>query len=196
MAITSKLKFVEFANEKKQNVTNTTLTGDTFVSDYGNNYWSFTITSAPYSRAELGTNMPLSSDNSDVYSFILPSPIKSTQGSATGTITVSASTADGNTPAVGSTQIGVSGGTGTLKNGDFIKFSNHTKVYMLTADVNLDGSTIDQVYFYPPLIKNVSGATMTYNNVPIKATPTSERFEYNVDTVGYVSWSQNFREII
>jgi hypothetical protein len=196
MTLSSKLRFAEFANQKQKNVTNVTLTGDTFVTDYGNNYWSFTITSAPFSLAEAGDNMPLSNNNTDVYSFVLPSTLKDTQGTATGTVTVSASTFNGNRPTVGSMQVGVTGGTGSFKNGDFIKFSNHTKVYMLTADVNLDGSTVDEIYFYPPLIKNVAGATVVYNNVPINAVPTSDGFEYDVGTTGYVSWSQDFREVI
>ena len=70
--------------------------------------------------------------------------------------------------ASGSTAVGVTGGTGTLKKGDLIKFSNHNKVYMITEDVNLDGSTVDRIPFYPPLITALTGGgqTITYTDVP------------------------------
>ena len=58
------------------------------------------------------------------------------------------------------------GGTGTLKAGDFIKFSNHDKVYMLTSDVNMDASTQDFFNIFPALAAAVTNTTtITYNDV-------------------------------
>ena len=73
---------------------------------------------------------------------IVPPTISTTRGTASGTITVAntTSTSPVISLASGSTAVGVTGGTGTLKKGDLIKFSNHNKVYMITEDVNLDGT--------------------------------------------------------
>ena len=101
---------------------------------------------------------------------IVPPTISTTRGTASGTITVAntTSTSPVISLASGSTAVGVTGGTGTLKKGDLIKFSNHNKVYMITEDVNLDGSTVDRIPFYPPLITALTGGgqTITYTDVP------------------------------
>lgn len=66
----------------------------------------------------------------------------------------------------GATSISSSGWTGVgdyLKAGDIFKFSNHSKVYMSTKDVNSGSTSID---FIPELTTAVSGGAITVNNVP------------------------------
>ena len=56
---------------------------------------------------------------------IIPPEVEDARGTASGTPTGTAS--------AGATSITIGGtGTGTLKAGDFIKFANHSKVYMLS----------------------------------------------------------------
>jgi hypothetical protein len=79
------------------------------------------------------------------------------------------STYTGASIALGSTSVPVdnSGNTGTLKKGDLIKFSNHDKVYMLTEDANLDGSSVNELNIYPSLVSEVTGSTtIVYTDVP------------------------------
>ena len=117
---------------------------------------------------------------------IVPPEIGSTRGTASGTVTVvddsSVSPAYNNQK--GSSAIGVSGGSGTLKKGDIIKFSNHDKVYMLTEDVNLDGSTVDTLSLHPPLVTDLGAATITYNSVPIKVFMDSDQLKFITQTDG------------
>jgi hypothetical protein len=129
---------------------------------------------------------------------VVPPVISSTTGTAAGTVTV----ADVNTvdplmgTSAGSSSVGVSGGTGTLKKGDLIKFSNHNKVYMLTEDVDLDGSTVDQVSFYPPLVESVTGGatTITYNSVPFTVFFNNDQISYELLTDGLYRYEIDVRE--
>ena len=176
------------------------VSGQTQRIKSGAQYWSFKLKSPPLSR----------SDFNAIYSFIVqqdgqveaftvvPPVISNTTGTAAGTVTV----ADVNTTdplmgtSAGSSSVGVSGGTGTLKKGDLIKFSNHNKVYMLTADVDLDGSTVDQVNFYPPLVESVTGGatTITYNSVPFTVFFNNDQISYELLTDGLYRYEIDVRE--
>jgi hypothetical protein len=138
----------------------------------GSQYWSFKLKSPAMTRADMMADYAfIVQQDGQVESFnIVPPTISTTRGTASGTITVAntTSTSPVISLASGSTAVGVTGGTGTLKKGDLIKFSNHNKVYMITEDVNLDGSTVDRIPFYPPLITALTGGgqTITYTDVP------------------------------
>ena len=45
--------------------------------------------------------------------------------------------------------------TGLIPKGSFIKFSNHDKVYVVTADINMDNNSDVTGSFYPPLVTSV-----------------------------------------
>jgi hypothetical protein len=138
----------------------------------GSQYWSFKLKSPAMTRADMMADYAfIVQQDGQVESFnIVPPTISTTRGTASGTITVAntTSTSPVISLASGSTAVGVTGGTGTLKKGDLIKFSNHNKVYMITEDVNLDGSTVERIPFYPPLITALTGGgqTITYTDVP------------------------------
>ena len=139
----------------------------------GSQYWSFKLKSPAMTRANMMADYAfIVQQDGQVESFnIVPPTISTTRGTASGTITVAntTSTSPVISLAPGSTAVGVTtDGTGTLKKGDLIKFSNHNKVYMITEDVNLDGSTVDRIPFYPPLITALTGGgqTITYTDVP------------------------------
>jgi len=86
---------------------------------------------------------------------VTPSEISSASGTVSGTVTCSAA-------AAGLVSVTIAGLTGTFKAGDVIKFSGHSKVYMLTADAG-NGA----MAFTPPLISAVSSSdTVIYNDVP------------------------------
>lgn len=122
----------------------------------------------------------------DSFTIVLPE-ISSTRGTASGTLTNNA------TVAAGLSQCQTNGGSGTLKKGDLIKFSNHDKVYMLTADVTISG-TNDTISFYPELTTVITNTTtITYDSVPMKVymsdtttsfkTNTNGSFSYRIDVI-------------
>jgi len=81
-----------------------------------------------------------------------------------------------------------------LKAGDLIRFTNHTKVYMVTDDVTSSGTGTANVNITPALVSGVSNnEAVTINNVPFRMTlnndsqeiavGTTELYQYEVDLI-------------
>lgn len=167
----------------------------TFKQKYLSQRWQFELSSPPVLRSEAFEIMSALRNNR-TNSFILPT-ISNTSGTASGTITaqlISSVTPDYNYTK-GSTTVPVAGGTGTIKKGDFIKFSDHAKVYQVTGDVNLDGSTIDSIGIFPGLFQDLtSGATVAYNNVSFTVSHVGQELEIDTDENGYYEYTLNLQE--
>ena len=102
---------------------------------------------------------------------IIPPEVEDARGTASGT--------PNGTASAGATSITLGGtGTGTLKAGDFIKFSNHDKIYMVVADQS-DIST-GTLTIEPPLTTAVSSSDITYDNVPFTVHLTNDIQEFGV----------------
>ena len=102
---------------------------------------------------------------------IVPPEVEDARGTASGT--------PNGTASAGATSITLGGsGTGTLKAGDFIKFANHDKVYMVVADQS-DIST-GSLTIEPPLTTAVSSSDITYDNVPFTVHLTNDIQEFGV----------------
>jgi len=102
---------------------------------------------------------------------IVPPEVEDARGTASGT--------PNGTASAGATSITLGGtGTGTLKAGDFIKFANHDKVYMVVADQS-DIST-GSLTIEPPLTTAVSSSDIQYDNVPFTVYLTNDIQEFGV----------------
>ena len=102
---------------------------------------------------------------------IIPPEVEDARGTASGT--------PNGTASAGATSITLGGtGTGTLKAGDFIKFANHDKVYMVVADQS-DIST-GSLTIEPPLTTAVSSSNITYDNIPFTVHLTNDIQEFGV----------------
>ena len=100
---------------------------------------------------------------------IIPPEISDARGTASGT--------PNGTASLGGTSITIAGtGSGTLKAGDFIKFANHDKVYMVVADAS-DIST-GTITIEPPLTTAVSSSDITYDSVPFTVHLTNDMQEF------------------
>jgi hypothetical protein len=100
---------------------------------------------------------------------IIPPEISDARGTASGT--------PNGTASAGATSITLGGtGTGTLKAGDYIKFANHDKVYMVVADQS-DIST-GSLTIEPPLREAVSSSDITYDSVPFTVYLVNEMQEF------------------
>lgn len=74
--------------------------------------------------------------------------------------------------------------------GDFIRFTNHDKVYQLTDDVTFDSSGNGRLNLFPNLVEGVNlNETITYYNVPFKVYLKSQTqdFGYNAERQTTVS---------
>lgn len=100
---------------------------------------------------------------------IVPPEISNARGTASGT--------PNGTASAGDTSITLGGsGSGTLKAGDYIKFANHDKVYMVVADQS-DIST-GTLTIEPPLREAVSSSDITYDSVPFTVYLVNEMQEF------------------
>ena len=100
---------------------------------------------------------------------IIPPEVEDARGTASGV--------PHGTASAGATSITLGGsGSGTLLSGDFIKFSNHTKVYMVVSDQS-DIST-GTLTIEPPLTTAVSSSTIVYDNIPFTVFLTNDVQEF------------------
>ena len=110
-----------------------------------------------------------------------------TSGTATGTLLVN----NVSGYAAGDSSIVCDGLTGTLKAGDFIKFTGQDKVYTLTAD----GSTT--LAIEPPLLSAVAdNETVIYNDVPFTMAFADDSQEMSVGIEQLVGFSVKLVEVV
>ena len=190
-----------FSSQTTSRVT-VSVSGKTQRIKTGQQFFTFKLKSPKMTRLQVDADFSfIAAQDGQVESFtIVPPVISSTKGTASGTVTVvnATSSAPVLSLAAGSKNVGVSGGSGTLKKGDLIKFSNHDKVYMLTEDANLDGSTVDQLSFYPPLTTALTGGgqTITYNSVPFKVYLNSDTATFSTSADGLHQYEISVNEEI
>ena len=134
--------------------------GKTFRRQVAGQYWSFSLSFPEMTRANfapLQAFMIKQRGAKESFTVTFPSYMNA-QGTASGSPTGTAS--------AGATSITLGGsGSGTLKAGDFIKFANHDKVYMIVADAGNIASS-NTLTIEPPLQTAVSGIAITYDSVP------------------------------
>ena len=108
----------------------------------------------------------------DTFTMALPSGI-SPRGAWTGTPLVNGAVA------AGLTSVAIDGLsnsiTGIGKAGDFLKFSGHSKVYMLVSDVNSNGSGQATLTITPKLVAAVAdNESLTVTSVPFTVALTDD----------------------
>jgi len=91
--------------------------------------------------------------------------------------------------AIGSTSVDIDGITGALVVGDFVKFANHNKVYMVT---DVSGSTLT---LYPSLTSAVvDNEGVTYDSVPFRVRLSKSKNSMSVGSANRVRLTVNFIE--
>ena len=133
---------------KHNNLLSQTVSGRQQVRTLGGQQFCFTARYNVMTRAEF---MPVfafvTSQQGRLGSFtIVPPVIGNANGDVSGTVLVNGATN------AGAVSVPIDGISGTLKAGDFIKFANHSKVYMVTADITGAGT----VSIEPALVSNVA----------------------------------------
>jgi len=168
-------------------VTTETLTNKIYSKDIGGHYWSFTLQSVAMERADFGTIWAFLIQQKGTYDtfYVKPPEISSTAGTfnnSSGTNLPLTATA-----AVGASTITVTpAGTGTLKAGDLIKFSNHDKVYVITENKSLTNSTQTTINIFPELITALTLSEYALTNdvtVKVRLANDVQQFNTNIDNV-------------
>jgi len=137
----------------------------------GSQKWKFTASYAPLTRSEFApvwAFLASQRGRHGVFTIILPE-LSNTSGTATGTVTTTAAS-------IGASSVTVSGLSGILKAGDFVKFSGHDKVYVLTADRSGAGA----ISIVPELISAVGAEQLIYGSVPFTVRMSNDVQSYSV----------------
>ena len=155
----------------------------------GGQRWLIEANYPPMTRSDFSPLWAFSNAQQGQYStFIYQPPIyKDTSGTATGTLLVN----DAAGYSAGDSSITCDGLTGTLKAGDFIKFSGHDKVYTLTAD-GYTTLTIE-----PPLLSSVSdNETVVYIDVPFTMAFAEDKQVLSMGVDQMIGFSIKLVEIV
>jgi hypothetical protein len=169
------------------NLSSQTISGRMQVRNIGGQRFRFTASYPPMSRAEFApVNAFIMSQRGMAETFTIVLPEVSTKGgTATGTLSANANAA------IGATSVAVTGISGTLKAGDVIKFANHSKVYMVTADRSGAGT----MTFFPGLVSAVVNTEqITYTNVPFTVRLANDVQEFSIGTDLYYSYEVDMIE--
>ena len=178
------------------NIVTISTSGRRQVKTQQSQYWSFVASYPAMKRSEWAPIAAFVVKQRGAYeSWTVVLPDYSDTNGALNTESV---TVDGN-HGIGDTSITVNGPTtlsGALKAGDFIKFADHNKVYMVTEDVNFSGggSTIN---IEPGLQVAVSTTTaVEYKDVEFTVFLTNDVQEFNTGLAGVVQYEIEFREAL
>jgi hypothetical protein len=135
------------------------VSGRTQARSRGGQRWAFTAKFPPMSRATFGPVLAFVAAQDgrlETFQIVLPE-ISDAAGTASGTVL-----SDGG-GSIGDSTIDVDGLTGTLAPGDYFKWASHSKVYMVTAERDGDGT----LSFTPSLVEDVAdNEQLTYDSVP------------------------------
>lgn len=171
------------------NLSSQSISGRTQVRNIGGQRFEF---SAQYTRMTRSEFAPIlvftmaQRGSAETFTIVLPQ-ISSKSGDASGTILVNGA-AD-----IGATTVGVDGVTGTLKAGDMIKFANHTKVYMLTADRAGNGN----ISIQPALRVAVpNDNAVTFDSVPFTVRLNNDIQEFNLGSASLVDYEIDMIEAV
>lgn len=170
------------------NLKSTTISGRTQVRTIGGQRWEFSAKYNPMTRAEFQPVFAfVTSQQGSLGTFtIVPPVIGSTSGTATGTALVNGVTG------AGATSVPVDGFTGTIKAGDFVKFG-HSKVYMVTADIDGAGN----ISIEPALIIGVSDdESMDYNDVAFTMRLRNDVQQYGLSRFEYYTYEVDMEEVL
>lgn len=171
------------------NLSSQSISGRTQVRNIGGQRFEF---SAQYTRMTRSEFAPIlvftmaQRGSAETFTIVLPQ-ISSKSGDASGTILVNGA-AD-----IGATTVGVDGVTGTLKAGDMVKFANHNKVYMLTADRAGDGN----ISIQPALRVAVpNDNAVTFDSVPFTVRLNNDVQEFNLGSASLVDYEIDMIEAV
>ena len=183
---------IGFTSEQKT-ITSTTDSGKMFSTQIDGQRFSFTASYPTMTRETFSPVLAfIMKQRSQQNTFQVSLPdLKNAKGNVSGTVLV-----DGAHTA-GDTTITVDAMTGTLKAGDFVKFANHTKVYMVVADVTADGSNDATLTIEPPLRSNLANnEAVTYDGVQFTVRLSNDVQQFKTSVIDQYTFELDFIEAL
>ena len=188
------------ANFKQNTITKRTQTssGRQIRSTNASTLWSSTLVFPIMDQSEfrpIQAFIALSQGSLNEFDIVLPIISQSRSENAE----MSYSTVDG-AHSAGDTTINIStalNNQNVLKAGDVVRFANHTKVYMVTTDINTDSAGDAVLNIQPALVEAlVDTESITTTNVPFRMVLSADEQEFNYRTDGLVSYEIDVEEVL
>jgi hypothetical protein len=175
----------------------TSLSGKTRRVAMGHQYYTFTVKFPNLTPQEVGLVQSFITarlGGYDAFEIVLPQISYSKAPLApTGTPTVSTAGSTGTSTLVLSN---LGANRMVIKGGDVLKFGNHTKVYVATADVTSDGAGFGTLTFSGGAVTNIPvGTTATITAVPFTVILDGEDQGYDMGYGGISLMSLDLREV-
>ena len=162
----------------------------------GGQRWAFEVNFPPMTRAEFAPIYAFclaQRGQYETFTFV-PPVVSDPQGTATGTPLANGAHSAGDNTIVTD---GWSNSITALKAGDFLKFSGHNKVYMVTADAVSDGSGNSTLTVEPPLLAAVAdNEAVTVSDVPFTVALTTDTQEYSAGPPNVYEFNLSLIEVI
>ncbi len=183
--------------DNRPNLLNQTLSGKRQVRQIGSQYFSFTVQMPPLQQLkaqEVFAFLQKQKGSFEDFTIVAPLDNLGAGKSETDIQVVGAHTS-------GDASIALDGftasQTGALKAGDLIKFSGHSKVYMVQTDIDSDGSGALTVLISPNLVASLAdNEAVTVNKPSFTVYLENNEIMYSTDASGFYSISFDVREVI
>ena len=172
-------------SSEQNTLINNSISGKRFVRQIDGQKWRFQLSYPPQTRSDFADVMAFiikQRSSKESFTITLPTTFNAL-GNETGSVLVNGA------HSVADTTIAMDGfgadGSGRFKAGDFIKFANHSKLYMVVADVT-SSSNAATVTIEPPLTTALSNnEAVTYDSVVATVYLASDLQEFTaVDLSG------------
>jgi hypothetical protein len=167
------------------------------VRSRGGQRWMLNVSFPPMTRAEFAPIYAFSVKQKGQYETFtyVPPTISTTRGSSGETPVVDGAISAG---AVTASVDGLTASTSNiLRAGDFIKFSDHTKIYMVTDDMSSDGSGDATLNFHPAATEAIpNNATITIASVPFTVSFQDDVREYGTNYTNLYSYEIALIEVV
>lgn len=166
------------------------ISGRIQVRNIGSSKFEFSASYPPMTASEFNPVLAFVTAQEgmkETFQITLPQ-ISYKSGNASGAVRVNTGTA----LSVGTGLVPIDGLSGTLKAGDMIKFSGHSKVYMVKSDLTGNGN-LDITPTLQAAV--VDDAVVTYDAVPFTVRLSNAVQEFSVDVSGHRSYEVDFIEV-
>lgn len=194
-----------------ETIQNTSLNGKNYITDYGHQFWSFTIQTVPLTREQFQSEFAILFNDIDGGAKINVKPpilndaegrVGFTDPSSLGALTASSAKSP-LTTTIGVDLVTSATAGMQLTFGDFVQFATHNKIYMINGNHSLDpddyggAPTEGSFDITPPLISSISsGTNINFNNLAVTVIGVGETSEYSTDQDGYFVFEKEVREVV
>ena len=180
-------------------ITSETNSGKIRRVGYGHSYYSFDVKYPNLTASQLGEVTGfLATTMGPLFSFEIVLPEISVSKSPLST-SANNTCATNSTVAVGQRYVPLTGldtSTTVLKAGDFFRFNNHSKVYMVTQDLTSNSSGVANLQFSGSCVSSVPvGTKLWVNGVPFTVIVTEPEQTFDASYGGISTLSVSMREV-